>query len=358
MVFIAPFVMRKNKNSLRIIALLAAIVCLIGALSQTAQAENTYVITDGNAVTVHTTSASDPAVVLQEAGVALSSDDIYTTAPGDGVSEITVQRAQEITVRYGGDVQQVSSYGETLSALFTRLGIAVDETVMASEPLDTMTYDGMDIWVDRVQKSIEKYTVEVPYETVYQTDPMLAAGEEKVLVVGQPGQQLCSANVVYVNGQEDSRTVYENTLIQEPVDQVIAVGTGEGIGETISEPIIGDGVIILPTGEVLTYTHTDQFLATAYSRFDDGCDDRTANGAKVKWGVVAVDPTVIPYGTRMFIVSNDGEYIYGLSTAEDCGGAIQQKRLDLYMETKSECFAFGVRNCTVYFLGDANWRDN
>jgi len=69
-----------------------------------------------------------------------------------------------------------------------------------------------------------------------------------------------------------------------------------------------------------------------------------------------VDPKVIPYGTRMFIVSDDGAYVYGLSTAEDCGGAIQNKRLDLYMPTLEEAFQFGIRSCTVYFLGDAEWK--
>lgn len=353
-----PFVVHRKRKSTQIIAMLVAVICLIGTLSQTAQAENTYVITDGDAVTVHTTYTSDPALVLQEAGVALSADDIYTTAPGDGVSEITVRRAQEITVRYGEEVRRVSSYGETLEALFVRMGIAVDETVMASEPLDSMTYDGMEILVDRVQKSNESYTVEVPYDTVYVEDSTLAAGEELVLTEGYPGQLLCSANVVYINGQEDSRSVYEKTVLEDPVDRVIAVGTGDALEQANDVPIIGDGVIILPTGEVLTYTHSDQYLATAYSRTDDGCDGKTANGAEVKWGVVAVDPSVIPYGTRMFIVTNDGQYIYGLSTAEDCGGAIQQKRVDLYMESVQECMNFGVRECTVYFLGDANWRDN
>ena len=81
----------------------------------------------------------------------------------------------------------------------------------------------------------------------------------------------------------------------------------------------------------------------------------TATGTTVRVGTVAVDPTVIPYGTRMFIVSNDGNYVYGIGTAEDCGGAIKGNRLDLYYPTDAECFAFGRIGCTVYFLGDANW---
>ena len=53
----------------------------------------------------------------------------------------------------------------------------------------------------------------------------------------------------------------------------------------------------------------------------------------------------------MFIVSNDGQYVYGVATAEDCGGAIKQDRIDLYYPTTRECFQFGRRDCTIYFLG-------
>lgn len=356
--FIAPFMLRRKRSLLKLVAMLLAAVCLVGTLSQTAQAENTFVITDGDAVKVHTTHATDPVQVLQEAGVSLSKDDFYTTASNDGVSEINVQRAQSITVYFGSEVLQASSYGESLQALFARLGIATDDSVVVSVPLDTMTYNGMQVRVDRLGESTERYTVAIPFETVYCDDPTLPEGQQKVLVQGKPGQMLCAANVAYANGEEISRTVFEQTVTIEPVDQVIAVGTGEQVGQASDKPIIGDGFIVLSTGEVLTYTHTDQFVATAYTHFDDGCDEYTANGARVKWGVVAVDPSVIPYGTRMFIVANDGSYVYGLSTAEDCGGAIQNKRLDLYMPTLEEAFQFGIRNCTVYFLGDADWRDN
>ena len=60
---------------------------------------------------------------------------------------------------------------------------------------------------------------------------------------------------------------------------------------------------------------------------------------------------MIPYGTRMYIVSNDGRYVYGIATAEDCGSAIKGNRIDLYFDTVAECDRFGIRNCQVYFLG-------
>jgi len=356
--FFTPFVINRKHSVVKILAVVLAVVCMVGTLSQTAQAENTYVITDGDAVTVHTTYASDPAKVLEEAGVNLSAEDIYTTESVDGVSEIKIQRQQKITVYYGDETLETNSYGETLKALFVRLGIVVDDFVVVSLPLDTMTFDGMQVRVDRKGHNTESYTVEIPFETTYCDDPTLPLGEEKILVAGKPGQMLCTADVVYVNGQEDSRNVYQQTVTEEPVTQVVAVGTGEMVGQKNEKPIIGDGVIVLPSGEVLTYTRKDKFVATAYTHTDDGCDEYTANGAHVKWGVVAIDPRYVPYGTRMFIVTNDGEYIYGLSTAEDCGTGIVGKRVDLYMPTYEECMTFGVRNCTIYFLGGADWRDN
>lgn len=76
----------------------------------------------------------------------------------------------------------------------------------------------------------------------------------------------------------------------------------------------------------------------------------TALGTTARYGAIAVDPSVIPYGTQMYIVSDDGVYIYGYAVAEDCGGAIRGNMIDLYFDTVAECFEFGRRACTVYIL--------
>lgn len=346
----------KNKGYLiRLIALALSVTGIVALLALTAFAQNTYVITDGDRVTVHTSFTEDPAKVLDEVGVELAALDFYTTEAVDGVSEITVQRAMPVTIDNCGEQVQATSYGESLEALLNRLGIASGEGRQVSLPLDTMTYEGMEVTVTRIVESTETYTVEIPFETTYCEDPTLPLGEEKILVEGQNGQMLCQADVVYRNTSEQSRTVQQETVLSQPVNQIVAVGTGENVGGE-AQPVFGDGFIVLPTGEVLTYTHTDQYVATAYTMYDDGCDSTTATGSQVRLGVVAVDPTVIPYGTRMFIVSNDGQYIYGIGTAEDCGSGIEGKRLDLFMHTLDEAFTFGRRSCTVYFLGDANWQ--
>ncbi len=347
---------RRPPRRVRRILLLALVLTgLMALLVIPTFAQNTYVITDGDQVTVYTGFASDPEEVLTQAGVELTENDFYTTAAGDGVSEITVQREQTITIDYCGRQVVATSYGETLQTLFSRLGLQTYGSYSVSHNVQTMTYDGMAVTVDNVVRSQETYTVEAAYATRYCNDPSLSEGEQKVLVQGTNGQLLRTAEVVYKNADEESRIILDETVLEAPVDKIVAVGTGTQVGEALDEPIIGDGFIVLPTGEVLTFTDSREFKATAYTHTDAGCDRITATGTRVRRGTVAVDPSVIPYGTRMFIVTNDGEYIYGVSTAEDCGGAIKDNRIDLYFETTSECFQFGRRTCTVYFLGDAQW---
>ena len=65
---------------------------------------------------------------------------------------------------------------------------------------------------------------------------------------------------------------------------------------------------------------------------------------------------VVLLGTKLYIECADGSFIYGHSIAADTGGAIKGNIIDLCYDTNAECFQFGRRNCTVYFLGDANWK--
>lgn len=341
---------KRTMSFLRVTALVIPMVLLL-LMSQTVLAQNTYVITDGDRVVVHTSSATDPAAVLTEAGLALGEDDTYTTQPGIGMSEITIQRSQLVTVNNRGEIFEVSSTEDTVGQLLKQLNIAVEDMTV-SVPLDAETYDGMQIVVSQTIHSTETYTTSIPSKIIYCADASLPAGIEEVITQGADGQLLCTADVVYVNGQEVSRTVLEKTVVQQPVDTVVAVGTAiEARGVQEQLPVIEDGTITLPTGEVLTYNRTYRVLATAYTHTDEGCDFITATGTTVRIGTVAVDPSIIPYGTRMFIVSDDGAYIYGVATAEDCGGGIKGDRIDLYYPTYEECMAFGRRPCTIYFLG-------
>ncbi len=348
---------KRNRNTrgeafLRTAALCLPMLLLLTLLSQTASAK-TYVITDGQRVFTYTTNATDPVEVLDEAGLQLEEMDTYTTDDGSATTAITVCRAQRVTVDYLGEVTTVHTNGETVGSLLATLNILLEPEDQVNFELNDETRDGLFLQIRRVVTRVETYTASVPHGVSYCYDASLPEGTEVVLVEGRDGELLCTADVTYVNGVEDSRYILSKTLTRCATEEVIAVGTGEKAAETVSDgmPVIEDGYIILPTGEVLTYTDTAQVRATAYTHTDAGCDLITATGSTVHIGTVAVDPRYIPYGTRMFIVANDGSYVYGISEAEDCGGAIKGDRVDLYFPTYNECMAFGWRNCTIYFLG-------
>lgn len=335
---------------IRVAAILLPLAIVFLLLSQTAFAQTTYVITDGSRVLVHTTSATDPEDVLGEAGLKLGADDTYTTQAGADSSQIRVRRGQSVFIDYYGERMEVSSFGETVEQLLNRLNLSWNEADLISLSLGSQTYDGMELAIASVIQEDQTYTAVLSHETVYCSDASLPEGEEKILTEGVDGQLLCSARVTYVNGRESERQILTQQVTTQPVTEVVAVGTGEAQAsrEETRMPIIDEDTITLPTGEVLTYTGVITSSATAY------CDKgKTAIGTEARVGAIAVDPSVIPYGTRMFIISKDGEYVYGIATAEDTGSRkhIIGTRIDLHFDTKEECIQFGNRDCLVYFLG-------
>lgn len=322
-----------RKSLLRLAAIALPAVVLTAMLSQTVFAK---------------TYTADSTVVQEETKLRLTGHDT-DTAEGNSA----IHPAQTVQIRYHGQMMEASASGETVEMLLAGLNLAVEAGDVLSHPGDTVVYDGMSICVDSVLCRQETYTATLAHEVTYCQDATIPEGMEEVLIPGADGEVLRIAEVTYINGKEVQRAVLSETVTIAPVTEVVAVGTGDmpQAQDPNAMPIIGDGYILLPTGEMLTYTDTATVRATAYTHTDAGCDLITSTGSVVHWGTVAVDPRYIPYGTRMFIVASDGSFVYGIAEAEDCGGAIKGDRMDLYMPTYAQCIEFGRRPCTVYFLG-------
>ena len=323
------------------------VLFLAGVLGQCVFA-TTWTILDGGRVYSSTGFLQEPEAILRAAGVELSSVAAYTRE----AETITVHRNPRVTVVYHGQQIETEIQGETAGELLEKLGLSLDVKDRLSVPEETVLEGGMTFRVDRVLQREERRTQVEPYEVITYYASYLPEGERVVLTKGRDGELLLSEFVCYVNSVETQRELLEQTRTLAPRAEIQALGTGGVTGPGITqEPIIGDGVILLPTGEKLDYTRVDYVRATAYTHSDPGCTSTTATGTKVHHGTVAVDPRYIPYGTRMFIMASDGSYIYGLCEAEDCGGDIKGDRVDLYLPNTEACMEFGRRRCTVYFLG-------
>ncbi len=342
------FAMRKDNALVRLMIMLIVPAILIGSVSMHAYAESGYVIYDGEERRVIISEATEPSEVLLDAGIELNRADIIEMNEDGMRPEITVVRNQLIRINNGGQAVVTNAYGGTVGELLESTNMTLNEGDAIDVPLETEVYDGMELNIDRWVTVTETITESIPYETEYVQTGKMLKGDEKVVTEGVDGELTHTATVTYFNGQEVAREIVSSEQTVAPVNKVVKQGTLEAEKGKLT---IGDGVIVTADGEVYTYNRTMKVKATAYTHTDKGCNKTTATGTTVHWGTVAVDPRMIPYGTKMFIVSNDGSFVYGLSAAEDCGGAIKGNRVDLYMPTTRQCYNFGVRNCTIYFLG-------
>lgn len=348
----------------RLLALLLMVGVLTALLSQTAFAQNSYMITDGDHVTMHQSYSTDPDVVLDEAGIELSEEDTYTTSYNDGVSRIDIQRMQLVTVNIRGERNVIGTYGETVQQLLDRLGVVLSPNDTLSCALEEESFDGMYVEVVLRREEFVEYDSPIAFETNYFEDLTLDEGEEIVLTEGVEGLVHRREQIVYENGIEVARLTLEETVITEPVNALVVRGPQSVLREQPDAPeyvaptseevstasTISGGTITTAGGTSYTYSDTLTVTCTAYSC--EGYTGITATGTVARVGAVAVDPRYIPLGTKMYIVSNDGQYVYGYCVAEDTGGSIKGMKIDLYFDTVAECWDFGVRTCTVYVIED------
>lgn len=375
----------RRRAWLRRLIVVAVLAAAVGALlSQTVFAQTSYIITDGDRVTVHRSYSSDPYEVLTEAGIELEEEDTYETGYADGMNQITVRRMQMVTVINRGAQSVIGTYGETTGSLLARMGITPGTGDTLSCSSETQTYDGMTIELVHTETRIEEEDTTVPYPVNYYEDPDLEPGAEIVLVAGQNGLTHVKSEVTYRNGKEVSRVVVQETVKTKPVTQLVIRGVDRTIMEQPADPEPAEqaapaassgtasgssssgssssggsrydgsaetsgNVIMTSSGESYTYVDVMTCSATAYTC--EGYVGHTYSGTLARVGAIAVDPTVIPLGTKMYVVSNDGQYVYGYCVAEDIGGGIKGNKIDLYFDTYAECWDFGVRMCTVYILG-------
>ena len=169
---------------------------------------------------------------------------------------------------------------------------------------------------------------------------------------GADGVRTSIYEVVWSNGERISRQFVEE-LDSTAVDQIVEYGTSAAAVEqtdriaSVKKNADGSGTLTFESGTTLNFSQAKSMTATAYTAGHGGADYTTATGTFVEVGTVAVDKNVIPLGTRMYIVTNDG-IVYGMSVARDTG--VKGNKVDLYYNTYRECIEFGRRSCTVYIL--------
>lgn len=324
------------------------------ALKFTVFGQEVYYIYDAGR-TICCESADSVQAALRQAGVTLGADDGCTVSrTQDGVT-VRVQRRQTVTVMLADRQMTCHSRGEPVGALLARYGLSPTDGQRLDCPENAMTYDGMCIHIIEVTHRLQTRRLTVPAGVRRYESDDLPPGEELVVQEGCDGCVELVGRVTLEDGVPVCSQVVSRRVVRCAKDRVVLYGVDRAVTQPPASSAgsaagsgSGQGVLTTAGGDVLHYAYALSVIATAYSC--EGYTGITATGTVARYGAIAVDPSVIPYGTRMYIVSDDGQYIYGYATAEDCGGGIKGNRIDLYFNTVSECWVFGRRSCTVYIL--------
>ena len=322
------------------LALMVLAAVLISCVSATNWADALYILT----------GVEDSAIVLDGSqDIPDLSDRMMYVASGSKGYDIRLNAKLDVTIRHDGETLTTVSKKENISALLTRMGITLS-------PLEMVAVDLSDQELVLTVAEDITYYDEVremeTFNTVRVANPELPKGTERVVQEGADGVRTSIYEVVWSNGERISRQFVEE-LDSTAVDQIVEYGTSAAAVEqtdriaSVKKNADGSGTLTFESGTTLNFSQAKSMTATAYTAGHGGADYTTATGTFVEVGTVAVDKNVIPLGTRMYIVTNDG-IVYGMSVARDTG--VKGNKVDLYYNTYRECIEFGRRSCTVYIL--------
>jgi len=343
---------------------------------------------DGGARFIYVTSGT-VADVLAKSDIDVSVNDFVSPALDSETSAdmvIEVKRGVKVYTECCGERELVyvpeGTVGDALADLSCELTEAGSEGIDLKAPVT----NGMELSVNKVFSRVVYVKENLEPAVIEEACKYLPKGETQVKQEGSQGVIEIAYNEKYINGIRTEKTESGKQVLRKPVDRIVLVGTKEQkqestpvvTGYDIDSDTSSDESMFAQFGStdtnsntVTTYSNdkTDdiEFGKTedttgndfSYSKLIIGTctayyeiDGITATGTAPQVGTVAVNPNIIPYGSRLYICSADGSYVYGYCIAEDTGGACMAGDIvvDLYMNSEEECNEFGRQELYIYIL--------
>lgn len=271
---------------------------------------------------------------LEKEGIVLKNKDLVSPSLDKEIDKdmkIVISSPKSYHIKDGDKTLIAEASGYTVADVLDNLEIKLNKLDRVSLPLDEIAKEGMEIKIDRVVVENLENKIEIPFETESRENKDMFEGENKVITKGEVGQKTESLKNTYVNGVLETTEVLKSEITKDPVKEVVEVGTKKGT--------------VAPNGK-----NAKRVIVMQATAYDPTAGSKTAMGTRARVGAVAVDPKVIPLGSKLYIESMDGFASYGYATAEDTGGAIKGNRIDLFYNSNAEANRFGRRNVKVYVL--------
>ncbi|UII57791.1 ubiquitin-like domain-containing protein [Cytobacillus spongiae] len=300
-------------------------------------AKQVHIVKDNEKKTVWTT-VDTVGELLKEQNITLSEYDEVHPKVDDVIKkdlEIEVNKAFALTLVDGGKEEKVWSTSTTVADFLSQQGITLNEfdrvEPNVKEPVKANTV----VNVIRVEKVTDVVEEPINYAVVSKKDSSLNQGTEKVMTKGQEGLVSKEYEVILENGKEVSRKLLSEKTLKEKQDQVVAVGT-KVVAQQVSRGTAPSG------GKEMYVT------STAYTANCSGCSGNTATGINLRANpdikVIAVDPSVIPLGTKVYVEG------YGYAVAADTGSSVKGNKIDVFFASKADAYRWGRRTVKIKIL--------
>lgn len=341
--------------------MLAALLCVaIGfSLNVVTKSVRTYKIFDGSKTLTVRMMSDNVRDALK--AVSLKSDDyeILNSNKKNGFINVKIGYKFPVNIVVGDKTVSVKTTKTTVSDVLKLAGFDIDGYDLVEPTADTVISEKCTIKYSDVDfvKGTYKEAIPCALETVYSSEKMV--GDNSV-IQGTDGQKEVHYTTKLVNGEKVETVVDSVVVLSNAVNGKQIIGTAKPKTPTATAVKTSNDVSVVSTlshspieldanGNPIKYTKKLSVQATGYTYTGHRC----STGVAPQPGYIAVNPKVIPYGTKMYIKSADGSFTYGYAVAADTGGFIKSRptNVDLFFATRSACVNFGRRNVEIYIIG-------
>ncbi len=323
-----------------IIAAGAVLLALLLLLTMTLLLRPVTIYDNEKPLTVMT-FGRDRETILAGAGVVIQPSDIVTDTLTSDRPTIRIDRAMDIQLDIDGERKTVRLQDGTVADALAAVNLLLDTHELVEHAPTDRLQDGMTVRVRELAYQTRTETAVIAHESALTYTDTVKPGSRVVSTAGVDGEVQRVYREYYKDGKPVATVLVSEIITKEPVTEVAKMGVGSRSRSPI--PLELD-----ENGRPLQYKEVLTGDACAYY-FKRGTG--TATGTKCHNGVVAINPEIIPYGSKLFIIADDG-YVYGYAEARDTGIAVRENIIlaDLFMETYPQTCRFGRRHVSIYIL--------
>ncbi|MBO1515113.1 G5 and 3D domain-containing protein [Metabacillus bambusae] len=251
---------------------------------------------------------------------------------------LTIDKAFKLTLNVGEEKQQVWTTSTTVADFLKEHNVKLNKLDEVQPALTAKINEKSAITVTRIEKVTDVVEEPIAFDVVTKNDSSIDKGKQKVIDSGKEGKQKKHYEVVVENGKEISRKLLKTETVEESKDRVVALGTK--VASPVSTATVSRG-----NDSVAKEFYVS---STAYTANCNGCSGTTATGVNLRANpnakVIAVDPNVIPLGTKVYVEG------YGYAVAADTGSAIKGNKIDVFIPSKSAAYRWGSKKVKIKIL--------